>query len=113
MLPPNLQNINFDWIVNNKYHLNKSRNEMVNNIPNYYHVEIFLSTNILSICCGKVTIKYGPKWPIHVVDYKETKWSSEIYEIQDKYYHPNHGYTTILINMVVYQPYSSTKSALK
>ena len=78
---------------------------MVNNIPNYYDLEIFLKYNILS--------NDGPKWPIHVVNYKERKWSPEIYEIQDKYTHPIHGSIAILINKKTYQPYSFAKSALK
>ena len=78
---------------------------MINNIPSYYYVEIFLTQNIFGIV--------GPKWPIHVVRYKENEWSPKIYEIQDKYKHPIHGSITVLINNKTYQPYSLTKSALK
>ena len=78
---------------------------MVNNIPNYYHVKIFLRENIFDIG--------GPKWPIYVVKYIENNWPLEIYEIQDKYNHSIYGPITILINKETYQPYSSAKSALK
>ena len=78
---------------------------MINNIPSYYDVKIFLEDNILG--------KYGPKWPIHVFHYDETKWSPDIYEIQDKYKHPIYSPMTILINKKTYEPYSHNKSALK
>ena len=78
---------------------------MVNNIPNYYHVEIFLENDIFD--------NNGLKWPIHVYDYIENMWSSDIYEIQYEYTHPTYGYITVLINKETYQPYSSAKSALK
>ena len=78
---------------------------MVNNIPSYYYVKIFLRNNIFD--------NTGPKWPIHVVHYIENKWSSEIYEIQDKYTHPIRGSIVVLINKKIYQPYSSAKSVLK
>ena len=108
ILPPNLKNINFDWkcieygFSSNHFH---HTSEMINNIPTYYCVKIFLSQNIYGID--------EPKWPIHVIDYKENEWSPEIYEIQDKYTHPLYGSITILINKNTYQPYSSAKSALK
>ena len=80
---------------------------MVNNIPNYYHVEIFSSKNIFDT--------NEPKWPIHVLNYKEkeNEWSSDIYEMQEKYIYPIYGDITVLINKNTYQPYSSVKSALK
>ena len=78
---------------------------MVNNIPGYYHVKLFVYENIFCI--------NGPKWPIHIVDYKENEWSSDIYEIQDKYIHPIHGPITVLINKETYQSHSFAKSALK
>ena len=95
MLPANLKNINFIWL-----HF-----EMVNNIPSYYHVEIFLKYYILGTD--------GLKWPIHIVDYEENQWSPKIYEIQNKYNHKKYGSITVLINKETYQPYSSAKSALK
>ena len=78
---------------------------MINDIPNYYHVEILLNKNNFGIV--------GPKWPIHVLYYSENEWSPDIYEIQDKYKDLIHGPITVLINKESYQPYSSAKSALK
>ena len=78
---------------------------MINNIPSYYHVEIFLHNNMFNLS--------GPKWPIHVLYYSENEWPSDIYEIQNKYTHPSYGSIVKLINKKTYQPYSSTKSALK
>ena len=101
MLPSNLINIWFNWIFIDQNDLIKQHIEMVNNIPSYYHVIILLKKN-----------KYNPKWPIHVVEYRENEWPSDIYEIKDKYRHPIHGDITILINKNTYQPYSSAKSAL-
>ena len=78
---------------------------MINTIPSHYHVEIFLKKNIFG--------SEGPKWPIHIIEYIENEWSSNIYDIQDKYIHPFHGSITVLINKETYQSYSFTKSALK
>ena len=78
---------------------------MINTIPSYYHVEILLIKNIFD--------NIGLKWPIHVVGYIENEWSPDIYEIQNKYFHPIHGSITILINKETYQPYYSVKFALK
>ena len=78
---------------------------MVNNIPNYYHVEIFSENDIFD--------NDSLKWPIHVFNYRENKWSSDIYEIQYTYKHPKYGPITVLINKKTYQSYSSAKSALK
>ena len=78
---------------------------MVNNIPSYHRVIIFLKKYNFNID--------APKWPIHVVAYLEHQWSPDIYEIHDKYMHPNHGSITILINKNTYQPYSFAKSAIK
>ena len=105
MLPSNLKNINFNWIYTNKYDMNEHRIEMVNNIPSYYHVKLLLRRDIFNI--------NGSKWPIHVVGYEENEWSSEIYEIHDKYVHPIHGSIVVLINKKTYEPYSSAKSACK
>ena len=116
MLPFSLKNIKFNWTYldkNIKFNwMNLYTNipieqyvKMVNNIPNYYHVEIFLKNNIID--------NNGPKWPIHIVDYIENKWSPKIYEIQDKYMHPIYGSVIILINKETYQPYSSAKTAIK
>ena len=106
MLSSNIKNINFNWLrLNNFITIEQHDIDMINNIPNYYYVNIFLQKNIFNID--------GPKWPIHVIDYRENKWSPEIYKIQDKYEHPNHGPITILINKETYQSYSSAKSALK
>ena len=107
MLPSNLKNINFEWINyadNNdsiKHHI-----KMVNNIPSYYHVKIILLEKYISDIDK-------PKWPIHVINCGKNKFSLNIYEIHDKYIHPNYGYITVLINEKTYQPYSSAKSALK
>ena len=105
MLPSNLKNINFKWINFNNYDLIKHYIEMVNNIPNYYYVEILVKENVFGIG--------GPKWPIHVVDYEEYKWSSNTYKFQGRYKHLFYDYITILINKNIYQPYSSAKSAIK
>ena len=53
----------------------------------------------------------GPKWPIHVVNYKKTNWSSDIYEIIDNYNDPIYGDIIVLINKETYEPYSHAKSA--
>ena len=105
MLSSSLKNINFNWMCLKKNESIKHYIEMVNNIPNYYHVEIFLTNNIFSIG--------GPKWPIHAIKYRENEWPLDIYEIQNTYKHSVHGIITILINKETYQPYSSIKSALK
>ena len=105
MLPANLKNINFNWLYLDEYEPIEDYIEIVNNIPSYYHIEIFLKYNIF---CND-----GLKWPIRVVDYKEHQWSLKIYEIQDKYMHPIYGSITVLINKKTYQPYSFAKSALK
>ena len=104
-LPSNLKNINFNWMRLINYGSHKHHIEIVNNIPSYYHVNIFLYKNNFNID--------ELKWPIHVIDYKEGKWSLNMYEIQDKYIHPIHDSVTILINKKTYQPYSFAKSALK
>ena len=51
----------------------KNYTKMVNDIPNYYHVKIFLTKDIFNEF----------KWPIHVIGYKENEWPSAIYEIQN------------------------------
>ena len=109
MLPSNLKKINFIWIFMHRYDSAEIgyRIEMVNNILNYYHVMLLLKRNIFG------TDDDGPKWPIHVVGYRENKWSPNIYEIQDKYIHPIYGSITVIINKNTFQPYSSNKSALK
>ena len=94
--------INFDYrtYMNHlKLNINK-----INNIPRYFYIKIFLYNNIFD--CGS-------KWPIHVVNYDETKWSSDIYEIIDKHIDPIYGNITVLINKETYEPYSHAKSALK
>ena len=103
-LPANLNNINFDWLYVDDYQ-SKQYIEMVNNIPNYYHVVLFLDGHIFG--------DSGPKWPIHVVDYKECGWSPDIYVIQNEYIHQIHGPITVLTNKKTYQPYSLAKSARK
>ena len=105
MLPSNLKNINFNWIYLGIFDPIGHHIEMVNNIPNYYYVNIFLWKNIFG--------DDGPKWPIHVVKYIENEWSSDIYDIQDTYTHPIYGPITVLINKETYQPYSFAKSAHK
>ena len=104
MLPSNLKNIKFNWMNFGK-ELNEHHIDIVNTIPNYYHVEILLFNNSFG--------DDGIKWPMHVAGYKEDEWSFDTYEIQDKYIHPIYGPITILINKETYQPYSSVKSALK
>ena len=105
MLPFSLKNIKFNWMnLYTNYPIGHCV-KMVNNIPSYYHVEILLKNNIFNI--------NGPKWSINVVNYKEHEWSSEIYEIQDKYIHPKHGSIIVLINKKTYQPCSFAKSARK
>ena len=105
MLPFNLKNINFCWVHFDENKSIKNYIEIVNNIPSYYQVEIFIDKNIFD--------DNGPKWPIHVIKYVEHGWPQNIYVIQDKYMHPNYGYIVVLINKETYQPYSSAKSALK
>ena len=107
MLPSNLKNINFVWLyyINISYDLIKYYIEVINNISDHYHMTLFLNKNIFGIT--------GPKWPIHVVDYEESDWSPEIYEILDKYIHPYYNSVIVLINKNTYQPYSSAKSANK
>ena len=105
MLPINLKNIKFNWTYLHKDDPINDYIEMLNNIPNYYYVEILLKRDIFGVD--------GHKWPIHVVNYKENKWPSNIYEIQDKYIHSIHGSITVLINKETYQPYSFVKSAIK
>ena len=87
------------------HELNEHHIEMINNIPSYYHVNIFLNINIFGIG--------GTKWPIHVIEYKEHDWPPAIYEIQNKYIHPIHNCITLLVNRETYQPYSFSKSAIK
>ena len=100
----NIKYINFDWITGNPI---ESINDIgvINNIPRYYNVKIYVKTNIFEKC--------EPKWPIHVVKYKEKKWSSDIYEIIDKHIDPIYGDITVLINKETYEPYSHAKSTLK
>ena len=43
MLPSNLKNINFNWLYLSRNNKRKHHIEMVNNIPNYYHVEILFA----------------------------------------------------------------------
>ena len=105
MLPYNSINIEFNWLYLDENNLREHHIEMVNNIPNYYHVKILSNTNNPAIDESKC--------PIHVVDYRENEWSSNIYETLDKYIHSIHGPITILINKEIYQSYSSAKSALK
>ena len=106
-LPPNLKYINFNWIDICKYNFNSDYIEMVNSIPGYYEydVKIFVSKNIFGI--------NGPKCSIHVVDYNEEDWSSEIYEVVDNYLDQCHGNITIINNIETYEPYSRAKSARK
>ena len=103
ILPSNLKYIEFNWMRKNKINIS-SYIKMVNNIPGYYDVKIFVSENIFGD---------GPRWPIYVSAYKENKWSLKIYEVIDNYKHPIHGNITVLINKEIYQPYSCAKSALK
>ena len=108
ILPSNLINIVFNWKFFDEFDENdliKHYIEMVNNIPSYYHVKILLRNNIFG--------DSGLKWPIHVIHYEESEWSSNIYEIHNKYSHQFYGFITILINKETYQSYSFAKSALK
>ena len=104
IIPSNLKYIEFDWINFNKHDLIKQYIEMVNNIPSYYDVKIFLSENILGV---------DPKWPIHVYEYDEDQWSLELCDVIDNYEHSHHGNITVLINKKTYQPYSYAKSTIK
>ena len=79
--------------------------EIMNNIPSYYDIKIFLTTNILG--------NNGLKWPIHVPFYDKKQWSLELYEVINNYIHPIYDNITVLINKKTYQPYSPAKSALK
>ena len=103
IFPSNLINIIFDWIYNRK--MDKNQIEMVNSIPSYYNVNLFRFHEIVNVD--------GPKWPIHVIYYKEKDWSSEIYDIIDEYIHPMYGNIIVLINKETYQLYSHAKSAFK
>ena len=104
-LPSNLKYIEFNWKYLPVNIDMSSYIEMVNNIPSYYDVKIFLKTNILD--------NYGLKWPIHVRNYIKNRWPVESYEVIDKYKHPIYGNIIVLINKKTYQPYSSAKSTLK
>ena len=104
ILPSNLKYIEFNWMRKNKINIS-SYIEMVNNIPGYYDVKIFLSENIFGDNCLK--------WPIHVHKYEKNQWSLKIYVVIDNYTHPFRGDIIVLINKKSYQPYSSAKSALK
>ena len=109
ILPSNLKHIEFKWFIipiNSSGNIEMASNiEMVNNIPGYYDVKIFLLYNILS--------DNDIKWPIHVCDFEKTRWSSEVYEVIDNYDHSSYGNITVLINKKSFQPYSSAKSTLK
>ena len=61
MLPSNLKNINFNWMFLDLFDLSGYHIEMVNNIPNYYHVVLLLKKNIFGINDD------GHKWPIHLL----------------------------------------------
>ena len=105
-LPSNLKYIEFNWIwLRDKINIS-SYIEMVNNIPSYYNVKIFVVKNILG--------DNDLKWPIYVCNYSKNRWPVELYEMVNNYTHPIYGnIITIIINKKTYQPYSSTKSALK
>ena len=106
ILPSKLKYIEFGWIYLSYTKINISRYiEMVNNIPGYYDVKIFLLKNIFG--------DNGPKWPMHVCNYKKKRWPLEIYEVIDNYTHSFYGDITILINTETYQSYSFAKSAFK
>ena len=100
----NIKYINFNWLTNNPTYFKKDI-EIINNIPRYYNVNIYVNHNILK--------KSKPKWPIHVVKYNGSHWPSDIYEIIDKHIDPIYGNITVLINKETYEPYSHAKSALK
>ena len=96
--------INFNQLTRNIVYSKKDI-EVINNIPRNFNVKIYVNHNIFDKC--------GPKWPIHVVKYNETNWTSDIYEIINKYIDPIYGDITVLINKKSYEPYSHAKSALK
>ena len=68
-------------------------------------MKIFVNHNIFQKC--------EPKWSIYVVNYNESTWPFDIYEIIDKHIDPIYGNITVLINKESYEPYSYAKSALK
>ena len=78
---------------------------MVNNIPNYYNVQLFMDFHHSTID--------GPKWPIHVSYHDKQSWSSKIYDIVKIYNHNVYGSMTILINRETYESYSFAKSTRK
>ena len=79
---------------------------MVNSIPSYYNVKLYLKDNILD--------NNGPKWPIYVMqNYDTKKWPSVIYEMIDKYTDSFGNDIIVLINKNTHEPYSSAKSARK
>ena len=102
--PSNLTNIIFEWIYNIR--INKNQIKMINSIPSYYNVKLFRYNIIENVD--------GPKWPIHVLKYKEREWSSEIYNVIDEYEHSMYdGNIIVLINKETHEPYSHEKSARK
>ena len=96
--------INFNWLTENSTNPKKNI-EVINNIPRYFNVKIYVNHNIFQ--------KSKPKWPIRVVNYNETHWPSDIYDIIDKHIDPIYGNITVLINTESYEPYSHAKSVLK
>ena len=104
ILPSNLKYIKFNWLGwNSDKYINYFN--MINNIPSYYNVVIFVRKDIFE--------NNGIKWPIHVIRYKKKIWSSEKYKIIDKYTHPLYRDITVLINKETHEPYIRAKSALK
>ena len=69
--------------------MNKNQIEIINSIPSYYNVKLFLYGNIDNID--------DPKWSIHVLNFTKEEWSSEIYNVIDEYKHPKYGNITVLI----------------
>ena len=91
---------NFDYRTHPELDINK-----INNISKNYNVKVYMDLDIFG--------DNGPKWPIYVINYDETKWSSDIYEIINKHFDPIYGDITVLINKESYEPYSHAKFALK
>ena len=101
-LPSNIQDITFDWVY---FVISKDQLNMVNKLPNYYNVKLFIMNDFSDI--GEL------KWPFHVVDHCDNNWPSDIYDEIDDYVDPKYGDIVVLFNRKTYQSHSHNKSALK
>ena len=98
-----IENISFDWTSMYHQNIEVTKINIVNNIPKYYNVKIYLNWNTFSNDLSK--------WPLHVINYHEDEWPSEIYKIIDNYVDPIYDNIVVLINRKSYEPYSFAKSA--